>query len=393
MVARKKLTKLARIGISHTDKAKALAANGMYGEALSELRIALFSLRSENRDGRLNEEIASVLNSIGMMNLLLLKYAEAQVAYMDAVAIRRPMTNSPEIAGSLIGLSESYRGTCEFEKSEETLQEALHIALFQKNDALASRVIAMLDMLERTQDNLPAGESDCSNDCYVASEFTAVHAVLRNIELTISPDGVSLGLVIGFPGIEAGLLSRTRELSPVVGIFFIEKSGVLTEVSVVNEEETEHPCVAEPFDGVLFAPGSYHKNGPLPIPICKKFTFTTGRGSLLKWVLNPNGWYRADLKLDIPDIRDGFKLMLALPYYLRLHKIMVDVKKPLEYGLLSIDEGTYHVTRHPDRVKPGYNLPYAFKRRLFSGSAFGLIDIPADSSLKYGVISFELNRT
>ena len=137
MVARKKLTKLARIGISHTDKAKALAAKGMYCEALSELRVALFSLRSENVDGRLNEEIASVLNSIGMLNLLLFKYAEAQVAFIAAVAIRRPMTNSPEIAGSLIGLSESYRGLCKFDESEETLHETLHIALAQKNDALA----------------------------------------------------------------------------------------------------------------------------------------------------------------------------------------------------------------------------------------------------------------
>ena len=32
-----------------------MAAKGMYSEALSELKIALFSLRSENRDGTLND--------------------------------------------------------------------------------------------------------------------------------------------------------------------------------------------------------------------------------------------------------------------------------------------------------------------------------------------------
>ncbi len=67
----KKLTKLAKIGMSHNDRAKAMAAKGMYSEALSELKIALFSLRSENRDGTLNDDIAGVLNSIGSVNLLL----------------------------------------------------------------------------------------------------------------------------------------------------------------------------------------------------------------------------------------------------------------------------------------------------------------------------------
>ena len=54
MPAAKKLTKLAKIGLSHNDRAKAMAAKGMYTEALSELKIALFSLRSENKDGTLN---------------------------------------------------------------------------------------------------------------------------------------------------------------------------------------------------------------------------------------------------------------------------------------------------------------------------------------------------
>lgn len=392
MVARKKLSRLARIGISHSDKAKSLAAAGMYSEALSELRVALFSLRSENVDGRLNEEIAGVLNSIGTLNLLLHKYADAQVAFADAVAIRRPMTNNPEIAGSLIGLSESYRGLCEFDRSEETLHEALQISLSRKNDALASRLITMLDTLERTRDNRPGENAVSPGDYYTPAEYTGVHAVLRNIELTVSQDRVTLGLVIGFPGIEAGLLARSKESAPGIGIFFSGKEGTIRSVSIFDEEEETLQADAVPFNGIFFAPGSYHKNGPLPVPACKRFTFTAGQGSLLKWEMASNGWYRADIDIDFPAVKDGFKLMLALPLYTRLHKVTVDVKKPLEYGLLSIDEGTFHVTRSPDRVKPGNHLPYAFKRRLFNGSAFGLIDLQSDASLKYGIISFELSR-
>ncbi|WP_424356870.1 hypothetical protein [Methanocella sp. MCL-LM] len=392
MVARKKLTRLARIGISHSDKAKSLAAAGMYSEALSELRVALFSLRSENTDGRLNEEIAGVLHSIGTLNLLLHKYQDAQVAFGDVVAIRRPMTNSPEIAGSLIGLAEAYRGLCEFDQSEEALHEALHISLSRRNDALASRIISMLEMLERTKDNLPAGEAEESGDYYTPQVYTSVHAMLRNIELNVAPDRVTLGLVIGFPGVDAGLLSRSPEAAPGIGIFFPDKQGIVRSLTVVDEEEEEVGSEIVPFEGNFFAPGSYHKNGPMPIPACKKFTFTTGKGSLLKWGISSNGWYRADLEIDFPVIEDGFRLMLALPQYLRLNKVTVDVKKPLEYGVLSIDEGTFHVTRSPDRVKSGNHLPYAFKRRLFNGSAFGLIDLQSDALLKYGIVSFELSR-
>lgn len=392
MVARNKLTRLARIGISHGENAKSLAAKGMYSEALSELKVALFSLRSENTDGRLNGEIAGILHSIGTLNLMLSKYADAQAAFLDAVAIRRPMTASPDIAGSLIGLSDAYRGLCDFERSEETLHDALQIALARKNDQMASRIIAMLDQLERTRDNLPAGEIAGPDDYYVPGAFSSLQGVLRNIELEIGEKGVSLGLVIGFPGVDASLLSACRDHQPGIGVLFSGKQGSVSHCDVIDEEETEICPIIEPFDGIMFAPDSYHKHGPLPVPPCKKFTFATGKGSLVKWELSSNGWYRADMKVDLPAFEEGFRLMLALPFYLRLQQVTVDVKKPLEYGMLCIEEGTYHVTRNPERVRSGHNLPYAFKRRLFYGSAFGLIDIKADSTLKYAVVSFELSR-
>ncbi|CAJ38090.1 tetratricopeptide repeat protein [Methanocella arvoryzae] len=394
MAARKKLTRLARIGMSHRDKAKSLAAAGMYSEALSELRVALFSLRNENTDGRLNEDIAGVLHSIGMTNLLLNKYQDARTAFADAVAIRRPMTNNPEIAGSLIGLAEACRGMCEFEQAEDTLQEALHISLSQKNDALASRVISMLEMLERTKDELPAGETadSTSADYYTPRAYSGVHAILRNIELNIAPDKVTLGLVLGFPGVDSSLLSRNQDGAPGIGLFFPEKPGMVRSISVTDEEEEKVNAEAIPFKGNFFAPGSYHKNGPLPVPVCKKFTFTTGTGYILKWEITSNGWYRADMELDFKTVEEGFRFILALPFYLSLRNVTVNVKKPLEYRLLSIDEGTFHVTRNPDRVRPGNHLPYAFKRRLFNGSAFGLIDLQSDASLKYGIVSFDLSQ-
>ncbi|MGA9140924.1 MAG: tetratricopeptide repeat protein [Methanocella sp.] len=395
MVARKKLTRLARIGLSHNDRAKAMAAKGMYSEAISELKIALFSLRSENRDGSLNDDIAGVLNSIGSVNLLLRKYTEAIEAFNEAAAIRRPIYNNPEVAGSLIGLSEAYRCVCNFPKAAECLDEALQVALTLKNDGLAARVMDAMDTLERTRDNKPAQGHDASDgDFYLPPELDGVHAVLRSLELEVSQERAHISLVIGFPGLDKTLYSRIAGASsfPCAAVFLEEREDAVGTLTVIDEEEEPVESTVMPFEGLVFAPGSYHCDGPKPVPSCKKLTFAGGAGALLQWKIAANGWYRAEIGLKIKDVSEGFKAAVILPYHVKMSNVFVDVRKPLEYGMLRIDEGTFFASGSPERITRGHSIACAFKRRLFEGSAFGTLNIEAGSSLKYAVISVELKK-
>ncbi|OPY26206.1 MAG: Tetratricopeptide repeat protein [Methanocella sp. PtaU1.Bin125] len=395
MAARKKLTRLARIGMTHSERARAMAAKGMYSEALSELKIALFSLRSENRDGSLNDDIAGVLNSIGSVNLLLRKYTDAAQAFSEAAAIRRPIYNNPEVAGSLIGLAEAHRCVCHFSEASECLEEALQVALTLKNDGLAARVMDAMDTLERTRDNKPAHGNDAAGcDCYLPPELEGVHAVLRNLELDVSPEMARISLVLGFPGLDRSLDSRIPGNSsfPCAAVFLEGKESTITSLSVIDEEEEPVEAAATPFDGLVFAPGSYHRDGPKPVPSCKKLTFAGGAGALLQWKIAANGWYRAEIGLKPKDVPAGFKAAVVLPYHVRMNGVFVDVRRPLEYGLLRIDEGTFFASGSPDRIARGHGIAFAFKRRLFEGSAFGALNIEAGSSLKHAVISLELRK-
>jgi hypothetical protein len=396
MVAGKKLSKLARIGLSHNDRAKAMAAKGMYSEALSELKIALFSLRNENRDGTLNDDIAGVLNSIGSVNLLLKKYADSAEAFKEATAIRRPMYNNPEVAGSLIGMSEAFRCTCDFDRAAECLEEALQVAFSLKNDKLAARVMDAMDVLERTRDNKPAREHSTKDDgdLYLPPELDGVHAFLRNLELSLSRESVSISLVIGYPGQDKSLYSRSAGEAgfPCAAILFGDGEETVSAMTVINEEEEPVESVVTPFQGMIFVPGSYHRHGPKPIPSCRKLTYAGGIGALLQWKIEANGWYRAEASLNLKDIPGGFKAAVVLPYNVRMSRVLVDVKKPLEYGMLRIDEGTFHATGSTGRITNGQPLSYAFKRRLFEGSAFGALDIEANSVMKYAVIAIEFTR-
>lgn len=394
MVARKKPTKLVKIGLSHSERARELASRGMYNEALSELKIALFSLRNENSDGLLNLDIATVLNSIGNVNLLLLKYDEAAEAFKDSLAIKKPMTNNPDIAASLIGLSDAYRGLCSFDEAIRCLDDALNVALSRKNDALASRVINLMDMLERTRENLPSRAYDGKNERYAPGSLDGVHAVLRHIDVDISPEKVRMRLIIGFPGLTDEILFKANTEVPLTcaGIFFNGRSAEVTGMQIIDEAEEPVKAVVERFEGVLFAPGSYNRHSPLPVPSCKKFVYTGGQGSLLKWDLSPDGWYSAEVEMSIPGVEYGFRFLLALPFYVKLSKITVDVKKPLEYGLLRIDEGTFHATHIPERVTITTGPAYSLKRRLFEGSVFGRLELETESSLKFAAIAFELSK-
>jgi hypothetical protein len=396
MPAGKKLTKLAKIGLSHNDRAKAMAAKGMYSEALSELKIALFSLRSENRDGTLNDDIAGVLNSIGSVNLLLKKYADSAEAFAEAAAIRRPMYNNPEVAGSLIGMSEAYRCTCDFERAAECLEEALQAALLLKNDKLAARVMAAMDVLERTRDNKPADDHNTKDDgdLYLPPELDGVHAILRNLELNLSQEKASISLVLGFPGQDKSLYSRSAGPSgfPCAAVLFSDGDDTVGPMTVIDEEEEPVESAVTPFRGMIFVPGSYHCHGPKPMPSCKKLNYAGGSGALLRWKIEANGWYRVEIPLNLKDIAGGFKAAVVLPYHLRMSRVLVDVRKPLEYGMLRIDEGTFHATGSTGRIAQGQPLSYAFKRRLFEGSAFGALDIETNSSMKYAVIALELVR-
>lgn len=368
----------------------------MYGDALSELKIALFSLRSENLDGALNEEIASVLNSIGCVNILLCKYREAADAFNDSVAIRKPMYNNPEVAGSLLGLAEAYRGLCDFDRAATYLEEALHVGLSLKNDQMAARVADAMDALERTRDNMPAAGHDAglNNDLYMPDELNTVHAVLRSLNLDLAGESPTLSFIIGFPGLDRTLISRSVNGNdfPSAGLFFGDDNGVVHAFSVLDEEEEPVESTATPFRGLIFAPGSYHRSGPVPIPPCKKLIFAGGTGSLLHWKIMANSWYRVEASLDIKNIENGFTIALALPYHVKMSKVGIQLKKPLEYSLLHIDEGTFYATRSPERVSHGPALSYSFKRRLFEGSAFGALAIEANSSMKYAVIAFELTK-
>jgi tetratricopeptide (TPR) repeat protein len=394
MAPGKKLTKLAKIGLSHNDRAKAMAAKGMYSEALSELKIALFSLRSENRDGTLNDDIAGVLNSIGSVNLLLKKYAESAEAFSEATAIRRPMYNNPEVGGSLIGMSEAYRCICDFGRATECLEEALQVALSLKNDKLAARVMDATDMLERTRDNKPAHDHDTRDDgdLYLPPELEGVHAVLRNLELNVSPEIATISLVLGFPGQDKNLYSRSAGAAgfPCAAVLLGNSEDKVDGMTVIDEEEEPVDSAVTPFQGLIFVSGSYHRHGPKPMPACKKLTYAGGAGALLRWKIDANGWYRAEIGLKLKDVTNGFKFAVVLPYRVKMSRVLIDVGKPLEYGMLRIDEGTFHTTGSTGRIAHGQPLSYALKRRLFEGSAFGALDIETNTSMKYAVIAIEL---
>ena len=154
-------------------------------------------------------------------------------------------------------------------------------------------------------------------------------------------------------------------------------------MAVINEEEEPVESAVTPLQGLIFVPGSYHRHGPKPMPACKKLTYAGGTGALLRWKIDANGWYRAEITLKMKDIVNGFKTAIVLPYQVKMSRVLVDVRKPLEYGMLRIDEGTFHTTGSTGRIAHGQPISYAFKRRLFEGSAFGALDIETNTSMKY----------
>ena len=218
--------------------------------------------------------------------------------------------------------------------------------------------------------------------------------MLRSLELEVSQETARISLVIGFPGLDKSLYSRIAGASsfPCAAVFLEDKADTVGHLSVIDEEEEPVESIAIPFEGLVFAPGSYHRDGPKPVPSCKKLTFSGGAGALLQWKIAANGWYRAEIGLKLKDVSGGFKAAVVLPYNVKMSNVFVDVRKPLEYGMLRIDEGTFFASGSPERITRGHSIAYSFKRRLFEGSAFGTLNIEAGSSLKYAVISIELKK-
>ncbi len=306
------------------------------------------------------------------------------------------MYNNPEVAGSLIGMAEAYRCTCDFERASECLEEALQTALSLKNDRLAARTMSAMDALERTRNNRPADEHNTKDDgdLYLPPELDSVHAVLRNLDLNLSPEAVSLSLVIGYPGQDKSLYSRSAGEAgfPCAAVLFGDARETVDSMTVIDEEEEPVESEITPFKGMIFAPGSYHRHGPKPMPVGKKLTYAEGTGVLLRWKIEANGWYRAEISLKPKDVASGFKAAVVLPYRVKTARVRLGVRKPLEYGLLRIDEGTFHATGSNGRISHGQPISYAFKRRLFEGSVFGDLDIEANASMKYAVIAIDLAR-
>jgi hypothetical protein len=167
--------------------------------------------------------------------------------------------------------------------------------------------------------------------------------------------------------------------------------GNVTGFEAVNEEEHAVQSSIDPFNGIIYSPDSYHRCGPLPLPSCKRFIYTCGIGYIFKWKVAANGWYQADLKLDVKDAEAGFKLDIVLPFgTVRVKEIVIKAKKPLEYSITKVKAGNFYKSRElvasPSKVK------FTTEETLYEDSLSGKDSVRPGVKLQYGVLSFDFRR-
>lgn len=397
MDSQRKMTRHVQIGLSHSDKAKTLSARGFYEEALAELEFALTSFAKENSDGAWDATISGLYNNIGLVHIFLGQYPEAEAAFIHAKDIKERIGDRRSLSGTLLGLADACRCTCKFEESQACLEEAMEIALELKDDRLSAMVTASIDALERSKNNLPSSGSMPADfdELYLPVQASHLSLAVDRVTIEASPSGmVKVSVAMGFPELKRDLEGfagiKKEPLLPCMAILFPDSvEGNVTGFEVMNEEENAVSSSIEPFNGIIYSPGSYHRCGPLPMPSCKRFVYTCGIGFIFRWKVAANGWYQADVKLDVKDAAEkGFKLDIVLPFgHVTVKELVIKAKKPLEYGTTTVKAGNFYRSRElmasPSTVK------FKTEAKLYEDSLSGKDRVKPGVTLQYGVLSFD----
>lgn len=391
MAAKRKMTRQIQIGLSHSERAKKLSLNGYYEAALEELHIALDAFKSENADGAWDETLAGLLNNIGFVNVFLMQYEAAEAAFEDALAIKKRIGDQRSLVSTLIGLSDACRASCRFEESSDCLAEALDIALYLRDAKLALQIVESLDTLDRSKNGLPDRVylPVAFDELYMPPLAADISVAVRNIVVEArSPDKLKLSIDMGFPDLrdDIDVLGSAEPLFPCLAVFVPNAAGnKLIGHSVTDEEESEVRSSATNFSGALYAPGSYHRCGPLPMPSCKRFKYTFGDGYLFQWKVSANGWYHAEAAMNLKGLDESLNITIVLPFEsVCFHSLELKARKPLVYDTLTATAGTF-VSSKALALGPG--LP-AFSREstLYDGSLHGRIELDAGVTMQYGVL-------
>ncbi|MCD1295815.1 hypothetical protein CUJ83_12490 [Methanocella sp. CWC-04] len=410
MSARKKMTRLIQIGLSHGEKAKRLSEKGYYAEALEELDIALSAFCEQNKDGSWDNAIAGILNNIGFVSILLNKYEDAANAFLESLKIKSNLDNNDNILGTLTGLSEAYRCLCEHEAAIECIEDAFELAIALKENDIAFKLLQQYDKIERSKNRFPdmnylAADYD---EIYLPELSADISAVIRNINLKVlSPDTLKIDMVIGFPGLKNDLADIRKKwqmdsvtkygslyrIFPCLFLLFPQAvAEEVTDLSVVNEEETPVSSSSAYFNGNIYEPGSYHRSGPQAMPEFNSYTYCGGKGALIEWDIEANGWYHLSVEIKLEKNDKNIDLTIVLPFgSSHISKISMDPGKHETYRSLRIDAGKFYDTDINSLLnfRPE-NVIYSDERKLYEGSLNDIFEINADISQKYCVLSFRI---
>ncbi len=393
------MTRHVQIGLSRSDKAKLLTAKGLYGEALAELQTALASFKKENKEGAWDATISGLFNNIGLVHIFLQHYTDAEEAFLSAKEIKERIGDKRSLTGTLIGLSDTYRCLCKFEESHACLEEAMELSLDLKDDHLSHLITTSIDTVERSKNNMPSAKfvPVDFDEFYLSRPVSKLSLEVDRVTIEASKSGmVKVSIAMGFPELQAdveGIEGKKKaQQLPCMAILFPDSvEGNVTGFEVANEEEHTVPSSIDPFNGIIYSPESYHRCGPLPLPSCKRFIYTCGIGYIFKWKVAANGWYQADLKLDVKDAENGFKLDIVLPFgAVRVKEIVIKAKKPLEYGITKVKAGNFYKSRElvasPSKVK------FTTEETLYEDSLSGKDSVRPAVKLQYGVLSFDFRQ-
>ncbi len=394
MAASRRMTRQVQIGLSHSDKAKKLSFNGFYEEALKELNIALRAFETENRDGAWNDAVAGVLNNAGFVYLFLGNYQSSEDTFKSAMAIKGRLGDQRSLIATLIGLSDACRGLCQFDESATALAEALDIAMALKDNELSQTIMANMDRLERTRCNQP--DVGCEpvefDELNIPSEAADITARVADICVKVSESGeLMIEVDIGFPYLMKDLSDASpsgAQHFPCMALLF--PKGIesrITRMDVTDEEEHIVGSSVSSFDGIVYGPNSYHREGPLPMPACKQYVYTHGAGNILSWDVTANGWYHIEAGLEVTNIPDILRLAIVIPFgTVRLSSVTLEACEQGLWSKASLLGGTFVNGRTLDTAIAGFSK----ERTLYEGS---IKDIPHHNralSLKYGILNVDL---
>ncbi len=396
MAALRRMTRNVQVGLSHSERAKTLSRKGFYEEALKELNVALRAFEAENKEGQWDDVVAGVLNNAGYVYLFLGNFAGSEDTFRSAAAIKERLGDMRSLAGTLAGLADAYKGQCKFEESSSALGDALDIAMSVKDDGLARSLINGMDALERTRCDMPdaANAKAGFDELYVPASGSDVTAKVTHLGISLTgQDTLDIQADIGFPYLMkdlAGLDCSGSQPFPALALLF--PKGVesrLTRFVVTDEEEMTVGSSASSFDGIFFGPGSYHSGGPLPMPACKQYLFTYGAGHVLGWGVGANGWYHVEASVEVKDMAGGQRLIMALPFgSVKLKSVSVSLARAGEWSRAKLVSGTFIRGRTLARASPAFMQ----ERVLYDGPAAEMPARLAGSSLKYGILCFDLSK-